>query len=87
MGMHAPSHLLCIRWMQVSSINRRSVQRSPPAPFITSTLQQAASTKLGFSAVRTMALAQQLYEGAGRGGVRGQVVRRVITNKLIAVIH
>ncbi|KKU76070.1 MAG: topoisomerase protein [Parcubacteria group bacterium GW2011_GWA2_47_64] len=39
-----------------------SVKRSPKAPFITSTLQQAASTRLGFSPGRTMAVAQKLYE-------------------------
>src|SRR3989338_3670002 len=39
-----------------------SVKRSPKAPFITSTLQQVASTRLGFSPGRTMAVAQKLYE-------------------------
>jgi len=47
----------------VLDVRRKEVQRSPAAPFITSTLQQEASRKLGFAAKRTMAVAQQLYEG------------------------
>ena len=42
--------------------NKRSTTR-PPAPFITSTLQQAASSRLGFGVRKTMTLAQRLYEG------------------------
>ena len=49
----------------VSEVKRRDRQRKPYPPFITSTLQQDASHKLGFSAKKTMMLAQQLYE-AGR---------------------
>jgi len=41
----------------------------PPAPFITSTLQQAAANRLGFAAKRTMAVAQQLYEGIDLGSM------------------
>src|SRR5690625_5389913 len=40
----------------------RPTQSRPGAPFITSTLQQAASTRLGFSVKKTMTLAQRLYE-------------------------
>ncbi|MGR7920760.1 type I DNA topoisomerase [Zobellella denitrificans] len=40
----------------------KPTQSKPPAPFITSTLQQAASTRLGFGVKRTMMLAQRLYE-------------------------
>src|SRR5919206_298275 len=47
-------------------------QRHPDAPFTTSTLQQEASRKLGFSARRTMVIAQQLYEGMDVGD--GEVV-------------
>lgn len=47
----------------VDSIKHGTRRRSPSAPFITSTLQQDASRKLGFSARKTMAVAQQLYEG------------------------
>ncbi len=48
---------------RVSAIERKRVRRAPPPPFTTSTLQQEASRKLGFSATRTMRVAQQLYEG------------------------
>lgn len=47
----------------VNEIQRKLVKRNPFAPFITSTLQQEASRKFGFSASKTMQLAQQLYEG------------------------
>jgi DNA topoisomerase-1 len=56
----------------VEEVREREVQRHPAAPFTTSTMQQEASRKLGFSAKRTMAVAQQLYEGvavAGEGHV------------------
>jgi len=48
---------------QVASTSHRDVTRQPPPPFITSTLQQEASSKLGFSPDQTMSIAQQLYEG------------------------
>lgn len=51
----------------VSSVTQRQVNRRPAAPFITSTLQQEASRRLGFSATRTMTVAQQLYEGVAIG--------------------
>ncbi|MGI4805714.1 MAG: type I DNA topoisomerase [Janthinobacterium lividum] len=47
---------------KVTSLEIRPSKRSPAAPFTTSTLQQEASRKLGFSVSRTMALAQRLYE-------------------------
>ncbi len=47
----------------ISSVEKKQVRRSPRAPFTTSTLQQAAFQKLGFTTKRTMTLAQQLYEG------------------------
>mgnify|MGYP001280867043 CR=1 FL=1 len=47
----------------VDSIKRGKRRRNSSAPFITSTMQQDASRKLGFSARKTMAIAQQLYEG------------------------
>ena len=46
----------------VSDLEARKTSSRPPAPFITSTLQQAASTRLGFSVKKTMTLAQRLYE-------------------------
>jgi DNA topoisomerase I len=47
----------------VASVEKKAVRRNPYAPFTTSTLQQEASRKLGFSAKQTMQLAQRLYEG------------------------
>jgi len=47
----------------VYKVNTKKVNRNPAPPFITSTLQQEAYRQLRFSASRTMALAQQLYEG------------------------
>ena len=47
----------------VTSIETERRSQRPPGPFITSTLQQAASSRLGFGAQRTMRAAQQLYEG------------------------
>nr|WP_316653612.1 type I DNA topoisomerase [uncultured Gellertiella sp.] len=52
----------------VDSIEAKPVRRNPGPPFTTSTLQQAASSKLGFSASRTMQIAQKLYEGIDIGG-------------------
>ena len=52
----------------IASIDKKQVKRHPAAPFITSTLQQEASRKLGFSASRTMQTAQRLYEGINIGG-------------------
>ncbi|TSC80599.1 MAG: DNA topoisomerase I [Candidatus Peregrinibacteria bacterium Gr01-1014_25] len=51
----------------VASLEEKDVRRSPPAPFTTSTLQQEASRKLGFSVKQTMVVAQQLYEGVSLG--------------------
>ena len=53
---------------RVSAIERKRVRRTPPPPFTTSTLQQESSRKLGFSATRTMRVAQQLYEGVDIDG-------------------
>jgi len=52
----------------VGSVESKPVKRHPAPPFITSTLQQEASRKLGFAAKRTMQIAQQLYEGVDVGG-------------------
>src|ERR1044071_3585647 len=60
---------------QVTKVKRGERRRKPLAPFTTSTLQQEASRKLGFTAKRTMALAQGLYEGqeVGNGGTTGLI--------------
>lgn len=50
------------------SVDAKPTKRNPSPPFTTSTLQQAASSKLGFSASRTMQVAQKLYEGIDIGG-------------------
>lgn len=52
----------------LSEIKRNTRKVEPPAPFITSTLQQEASKLLSFQAQRTMSVAQQLYEGIDIGG-------------------
>jgi len=59
----------------VTRVKRGERRRKPSAPFITSTLQQEASRKLGFTAKRTMGLAQGLYEGqdVGEGGTTGLI--------------
>src|SRR5262245_47006600 len=53
---------------RVTSVEKKAVRRNPAAPFTTSTLQQEASRKLGFSAKQTMNVAQRLYEGVEIGG-------------------
>jgi len=53
----------------VREVKRRERRRNPAAPFITSSLQQEASRRLGFTARKTMMLAQQLYEGIDVAGV------------------
>ncbi|KXF77638.1 DNA topoisomerase I [Paramesorhizobium deserti] len=53
---------------QAASVEAKPTKRNPAPPFTTSTLQQAASAKLGFSSSRTMQIAQRLYEGIDIGG-------------------
>jgi len=66
-------------WYTVRSLVKRPVKRNPPPPLVTSTLQQEAARRLGFSARKTMQVAQQLYEGtnAGRavGGLGWSILR------------
>ncbi len=52
----------------VDSVEAKPVKRNPGPPFTTSTLQQAASSRMGFGASRTMQVAQKLYEGIDIGG-------------------
>ena len=52
----------------VDTVEAKPVKRNPGPPFTTSTLQQAASSRMGFSASRTMQVAQRLYEGIDIGG-------------------
>jgi DNA topoisomerase-1 len=58
---------------RVARVKKSERQRRPYAPFITSTLQQEAARKLGFSSKRTMTVAQQLYEGIDLGSDGGTV--------------
>ena len=53
---------------RVANVEAKPAKRNPPAPFTTSTMQQEASRKLGFSPAHTMRLAQRLYEGIDIGG-------------------
>lgn len=59
----------------VQKIVRKEAHRAPAPPFMTATLQQDASRRLGFSAVKTMVIAQQLYEGLelGEEGAAGLI--------------
>ncbi len=56
------------REFAVEQVEKKQVQRHPAPPFITSTLQQEASRKLGFAASRTMRTAQRLFEGVAIDG-------------------
>lgn len=60
---------------QVLQVEKKEKKRNPVAPFITSTLQQEASRHFGFSAARTMSIAQGLYEGVdlGKEGTEGLI--------------
>ncbi len=60
---------------KVAEVRKRDVRQRPAAPFTTSTMQQEAGRKLRFTAQRTMAVAQQLYEGlsVGSGGPVGLI--------------
>lgn len=53
--------------LRVEKVQKKQRRRNPAAPFTTSTLQQEAARKLGFTAQRTMRTAQQLYEGVDTG--------------------
>jgi DNA topoisomerase-1 len=59
--------LLSQATLRVATVERKERRKNPPPPFITSRLQQEASSKLRFSPKRTMSLAQRLYEGVELG--------------------
>jgi DNA topoisomerase-1 len=67
---------------QVAEVKKKRVLRSPPAPFTTSTLQQEASRKLGFSAARTMRTAQSLYEGVAVDGASAGLITYMRTDSV-----
>ena len=54
---------------KIADIEKKETLSHPSAPFITSTLQQAAANRVGFTAKKTMAMAQQLYEGIDLGSM------------------
>jgi DNA topoisomerase I len=70
----------------ITKVKRGERRRKPAAPFTTSTLQQDASRKLGFTAKRTMALAQGLYEGqdVGTGGTTGLITYMRTDSTIVA---
>lgn len=59
----------------IESIEKKETKKNPLPPFTTSTLQQAAGNRLGYSSKQTMMIAQQLYEGIqlGKGGSVGLI--------------
>lgn len=66
-ALNIKSHLEKARY-EIKKIKKSQARRNPAAPFITSTLQQEASRKLGWTAKKTMMVAQQLYEGVTLNG-------------------
>ena len=66
----------------VKNIDEKEVSRKPAAPFTTSTLQQEAARKLGFSVKKTMMLAQKLYEGIEAGGEAGGLITYMRTDSV-----
>jgi len=68
------------RTLTVASIQEREITRRTRPPFITSTLQQAASSFLGYSPSRTMSIAQKLYEGPGAGEDAGGLITYMRTD-------
>jgi DNA topoisomerase-1 len=66
----------------VKSVDKRESGRNPAPPFTTSTLQQEASRKLGYSVRRTMVLAQQLYEGVSLGDAPVGLITYMRTDSL-----
>lgn len=67
---------------KVESVEQHPEQRRPYPPFMTSSLQQEANRKLGFSADRTMRVAQDLYEGIQGIGIEGGLITYMRTDSL-----
>ncbi|TDR23788.1 DNA topoisomerase I [Marinicella litoralis] len=68
--------------LTVTELTQRERKRKPAAPFITSTLQQEAARKLGFTARKTMQIAQQLYEGMEINGQSQGLITYMRTDSL-----
>ncbi len=66
----------------VAKIEKKQRSRNPAPPFITSTLQQEAARKLGFTTKRTMMVAQQLYEGIDLGGETAGLISYMRTDSV-----
>ena len=66
----------------VSKVEKKQQNRNPAPPFITSTLQQEAARKLGFTTKRTMMVAQQLYEGIDIGGETAGLITYMRTDSV-----
>ena len=64
----------------VDKVEKKSVKRNPYAPFTTSTLQQDAVRKLGFSSKKTMQIAQKLYEGISIDGTMSGLITYMRTD-------
>lgn len=62
-----------VKELVVTAVKKSDIAKNPPPPFTTSTLQQDASRKIGFSTQKTMQTAQTLYEGVNVGGKLGTV--------------
>jgi DNA topoisomerase-1 len=71
----------------VSKLEKKQQKRNPAPPFITSTLQQEASRKLGFTTKRTMMVAQQLYEGIDIGGETAGLITYMRTDSVNLAIE
>ena len=68
--------------MRVAQVEKKQRRRNPPPPFMTSTLQQEAVRRLGFSAQRAMRVAQQLYEGVEIDGASIGLITYMRTDSL-----
>ncbi len=68
---------------QVTNIEKKQARRNPQAPFTTSSLQQDASRKLGFSTKKTMLVAQKLYEGVDISGDTIGLITYMRTDSII----
>ncbi len=67
---------------KVLDVVKKATKKKPPIPFTTSSLQQTANRFLGFSAKKTMMVAQQLYEGLNLGGDSGGLITYMRTDSL-----
>ncbi len=72
----------CSPAIRVEKVKKSQRKRNPAPPFITSTLQQEAARKLGFSAQRTMRTAQQLYEGVALDGTQQGLITYMRTDSV-----